>query len=524
MAFNMWPFTNLHDLNIDWLLRKLKVIESEVDTANENANTALRVTGDYAADIQAANNAASAANAAAQDAVEAAQEADRISIVYVNASNKAVEYEDYIAGSSNTLSADDIYTNLIVNHRLPILMNRQQYVYNLAGYETDPANPLVINRFKFNRYGGNGRESIAFVDRNADVTFTYADMSGGGGYTEITFEYYSGQGGTGWRSSKTYQEIRQLLNDGEQIALIVKYLGDVRDIIFNAQLRSGFIQFGYSNGLNSLGLTNVLTCYTINSSEVITEQYLYYLPASGTIYSGYILTVDSQGKPAWAPPSSPTPAQNVQEIVWGSINNSEGNFTLVISDPTPQAVDGSDVMDYLSANPKKLPGFVYLNRVYLLSGSDGTNAVFVSNVVGTVYYALLPLNGYFVGFGVVSSSAGESIVESDDTSVQDVLSPNTFYIYGVIDQISVSFATPSNPNIVNEYHFRFETGSGSELYLPNGVMMPDDFDPANLDDYTVYEISVVGGYLAYMKWYNADAAPTVIQPVFDNMVVNPVGE
>lgn len=61
MPFNMFPFTNLHNLNLDWIIRTVKYCKEIVDAANESIQTAL--------------TNASTALSAAQEALTAAQTA-----------------------------------------------------------------------------------------------------------------------------------------------------------------------------------------------------------------------------------------------------------------------------------------------------------------------------------------------------------------------------------------------------------------------------------------------------------------
>lgn len=168
MAFNAWPFTNFADLNLDWILRRVKEAVTKSDTAYEIATN-------MDANIQSAIDAADSAIDAAGDAIEIAEYADKMSIVYPDQTGNAVNYVDYLEGDNTIYGAVEIYTDLISNHRVPFFMDRNQNVYYLSGYETNPNNPLEISRFKFSRYGGNGRENIAWVDRLGAITYTYAD-------------------------------------------------------------------------------------------------------------------------------------------------------------------------------------------------------------------------------------------------------------------------------------------------------------------------------------------------------------
>ena len=89
MAFNSFPFTNFADLNLDWILRRVKEAVTKSDTAYEIATN-------MDANIQSAIDAADSAIDAAGDAIEIAEYADKMSIVYPDQTGIAVNYVDYL--------------------------------------------------------------------------------------------------------------------------------------------------------------------------------------------------------------------------------------------------------------------------------------------------------------------------------------------------------------------------------------------------------------------------------------------
>lgn len=85
------------------------------------------------------------------------------------------------------------------------------------------------------------------------------------------------------------------------------------------------------------------------------------------------------------------------------------------------------------------------------------------------------------------------------TSLASVsLDPNKFYVFPEMAALTVSFASPSRNDIVNEYHFRFTSGStATVLTLPSGVVEPDGFSvEANM----VYEVSIIDNYMLAVSW------------------------
>ena len=84
------------------------------------------------------------------------------------------------------------------------------------------------------------------------------------------------------------------------------------------------------------------------------------------------------------------------------------------------------------------------------------------------------------------------------TSVTQAINSNTFYVFGEVTALTLTFNTPSDDNIMNEYHFRFTSGSTpTVLTLPSGVVMNTTLTPqAN----KVYEVSIIDNYGVWCEW------------------------
>lgn len=97
-----------------------------------------------------------------------------------------------------------------------------------------------------------------------------------------------------------------------------------------------------------------------------------------------------------------------------------------------------------------------------------------------------------------SASSGTPRVSMASTDTTPALDANKFYVFPVMANLSVSLNSPASNAIVNEYHFRFTSGStATQFDLPATVEIPDDFDVA-AD--TVYEISIIDNYMVYSSW------------------------
>ena len=85
---------------------------------------------------------------------------------------------------------------------------------------------------------------------------------------------------------------------------------------------------------------------------------------------------------------------------------------------------------------------------------------------------------------------------SSDTDV--ILQPNIFYLFPEMTDLTISFAEPINTTVIQEYHFRFESGeTATTLILPDTVRLPSDF---SISINEIYEISILEGCLCCQSW------------------------
>ena len=92
--------------------------------------------------------------------------------------------------------------------------------------------------------------------------------------------------------------------------------------------------------------------------------------------------------------------------------------------------------------------------------------------------------------GTGGSGGGNIPVVNNGTSnTTATIQPNTLYIWGEVTRLNITLATPTDNNILNEYHFFFESGdTATTLSLPNTVLW--DEEPAIVPNYS-YEVIIV---------------------------------
>ena len=73
------------------------------------------------------------------------------------------------------------------------------------------------------------------------------------------------------------------------------------------------------------------------------------------------------------------------------------------------------------------------------------------------------------------------------------IKPNTYYVWGEVDALNLTLATPDNDSILNEYTFEFTSGSNATLLnLPGTVKFPDGSTPEANKKYQVSIVNNIG--------------------------------
>ncbi len=99
-----------------------------------------------------------------------------------------------------------------------------------------------------------------------------------------------------------------------------------------------------------------------------------------------------------------------------------------------------------------------------------------------------------------SSEAAElskmAVVQMTQSDTAVTLSENIFYVFPTMTSLNIDFAPQSGSEKVAEYRFRFTSGaSATVVSLPSGIT--GEF---TVNANATYEVSVVDGYLVYLKW------------------------
>lgn len=115
-------------------------------------------------------------------------------------------------------------------------------------------------------------------------------------------------------------------------------------------------------------------------------------------------------------------------------------------------------------------------------------------------------SAHFIGSGEVviryrkssgggsGGSAHEPRVQMQSTDTNATIEPGKLYVWPEMSSLSVSFATPSNSGVANEYHFFFKSGATPTTFSMTGVTA----DAYSIDANTTYEVSVLEG-IAYVR-------------------------
>lgn len=174
---------------------------------------------------------------------------------------------------------------------------------------------------------------------------------------------------------------------------------------------------------------------------------------------------------------------------------------------TTQKVSVSDIIDNLTTNASNKP----------LSAAQGV--ALKALIDGITIPETLPNPHKLIFTGAVSAeydgsteqtvnipeSSGSSAdiprqeMQNTDTTV--TLDPNKLYVFPEMTSLTVTLATPSDPNVANEYHFFFTSGATATTLTLNDVLS----DAYSIEANMKYEVSILEG-VAYIKGVAAGAA------------------
>ena len=374
MAFNNFPYTNFQDLNLGWILQTYKEALTKATEALAKAVSAENTAAGYSEQINTAN-------ANASEALSIARNANEVLFIFADPENKAVNYVNYSQGETVYIAAQDIFSAITADHKVPIFMDNMLYVYELAGYETDPEQPLMVTRFKFTKKSENSTD-IAWIDRNGSITYTR--IQGGGNGFPVVFNYIPqnpelAESGY-WDSDKTYAEILAAINNGESIFLTVKIDGETRELINNAYISKSangtYIALGYSRGFDIYdspyytNTDNLLVYYTINANDFVSVHKMFTVPPSSTQLTSRVLTVNSSGKAEWLPASGG--GISIQDVI-DTVNDGDTN-ALLSTAQTLSAAEKAQVKQNLGISDSGGSYSPYLIPVTQIGNSYSTTA------------------------------------------------------------------------------------------------------------------------------------------------------
>lgn len=86
--FESWPFTNFHDLNLDWLIGKWKKLEDNLDDIHDSMDAAAESATEAAGSANEAADSATEAAGSATDAADSAEEAATTANQLANLTNQ----------------------------------------------------------------------------------------------------------------------------------------------------------------------------------------------------------------------------------------------------------------------------------------------------------------------------------------------------------------------------------------------------------------------------------------------------
>lgn len=453
MAFNGFPYTNFADLNLDWLLSRVQDVIALVNSANSNADNAVEVATEANERTLTYAQQIAAAVADAEEALNLAQDAQDILVIYPDNEGKPVNYKKYINGETEYIGTAEILTELTLYKRIPFFMDRNQNVFILNGIlDSGTSNSKV----RFTRAGGSST-FFAIIDSNQTITYTSSE-SGGEGAFPVTIHSYQSSGDT--TCDKTFAEISEAYEDGMTVQCHV--IDEIHGVEF----------YAYETKVEESSNNQKLFSWYSPYYDTINGYYRAFLRDDELCNIGVSRIPD------------------VQEIVWGYEGEDGGNAVIRKRSDNSIYTASQMVTDY---NARKLILIETDHGVYYLSGTFTVLGVSMATFTnGYSYTMTVSGNGQYAEFPF-----GTQEITDTDTTIQTNIDPNRFYVFPNAGQLTIDFNSGIS-GIVNEYHFRFTSGStATQLDIPAAVNIPDDFEVvAN----TVYEVSIIDNFMVYSSW------------------------
>lgn len=121
--------------------------------------------------------------------------------------------------------------------------------------------------------------------------------------------------------------------------------------------------------------------------------------------------------------------------------------------------------------------------------------------------------------GPAGGGGGGSIpvVNNGTSNTTATIQPNTLYIWGEVTRLNITLATPTDNNVLNEYHFFFESGdAATTLSLPNTVLWEEEPD---ITTNTKYEVIIVNNCGKIIQYYDSNNVITLNQTLDEAGIV-----
>lgn len=358
MPFQNFPYTNFQNLNLDWILKKLKEAVEQVDGAYEAAETALTAANSVQGIANQANATAAGASAAATNAVHTADAAETKANTAIsnaasaiNTANGAVTTANGASAQANTamsraseaisratsaentaaqalatvatkntkifmtglgasfsdtqgatLTRAQILSKLTAGDNLYFVKTDTKEIYNLFAADTSY---FSIYHIQHDANNATNLHIITVPETGTVNIYNYPFPSGGGGSGDgiylINADYVAQN--QGFSFDKTTAQIVTAINAG--LLPVVRRLDNELSDNILAEL---FVLGNYSYD----GEDSYFSFYRATGTQIEemhkagSESYAYkrtfnYLPASAAADSGKFLRVNAQGMPAWVP-------------------------------------------------------------------------------------------------------------------------------------------------------------------------------------------------------------------------------
>lgn len=184
MFLDQFPYTNMHEINLDWIIQQIKALDPKVIAALQQLDP--DVLAQVTAEVEKANQYAISAQSASSAASASAENADKSNSSAAASASSAAGY----ASSANQAATDaEESAAAASNFILPNWIDRPTEIFNLNNisnvggriyyFKNNTKSAFIMGYFRCNANGTMAASSIILTWKSTEFTTNYTTVNFG---------------------------------------------------------------------------------------------------------------------------------------------------------------------------------------------------------------------------------------------------------------------------------------------------------------------------------------------------------